>query len=173
MPEDNLSYRQKLALIRQGLHPKTTGPKAKKPIPKQSEKKKAEMKEQKAAGGDSSLDAWFEERRKEMTGKCCLCGGKTCKSDDETYRRSIHHLFDKRPTMFPSVSTNPDNWLEVCFWGNSCHTNIHNGTITMELLHDSAEWPMIVEKFKKVYPFIAESERKNIHNLLLKEIVKH
>lgn len=139
-------------------------------IPKQSKKKAAEIKAAKEAGSDDALDVWFEERRKEMTGRCCLCSGKSEKHNDNTYRRSIHHLFDKRPTMFPSVATHPDNWLELCHFGNSCHDNIHNLTITMELLHDSAEWPMIVEKFKKVYPFIAESETKNVHELLLKEL---
>lgn len=147
-------------------------PKFKKPyyIPKVSKKKAAQMKEQKENGSDSSLDAWFEERRVEMTGRCALCGGKTEKKNDETYRRSIHHLFDKRPTMFPSVSCHPDNWLEVCFYGNSCHQNIHNRTITWELLMDSAEGKIIVDKFKKIFPFIAENERKNIPEILLKEL---
>jgi len=139
-------------------------------IPKKSEKRKAKEKEQREAGGDNALDIWFEDRRKEMKGVCCLCGGKTEKDNDETYRRSIHHLFEKRPAMFPSVATHPDNSLELCFWNNSCHQNIHNGTITMELLHDSAEWTMIVEKAKKVYPSIHPDEHKNIHPLLLKEI---
>lgn len=139
-------------------------------IPKQSKKKAKQLKEQRENGTDAVLDAWFEEKRVEMTGKCCLCGGKTEKKNDETYRRSIHHLLDKRPIMFPSVSCHPDNWIEVCFYGNSCHTNLHNKTITWELLHDSAEWKIIVEKFKKIYPFIAENERRNIPQLLLNEL---
>jgi hypothetical protein len=138
-------------------------------IPRVSKKKAAEILEHKKSG-DSKLDEWFEARRKEMKGKCVLCGGKTEKDNDETYRRSIHHLFDKRKAMFPSVACHPDNFLEVCFWGNSCHQNIHNGTITWELLADSAEWKIIVDKFKKIFPFIAESERKNIPEQLLKEI---
>ena len=118
----------------------------------------------------SELDAWFNDRRKEMTGKCELCGGKTEKYNDKTYKRSIHHLFDKRKNMFPSVSTHPDNWIEVCFYGNSCHTNIHNGKITWQLLLDSAEREMILSKVLKIYPFIAESERKNIQDCLYKGI---
>jgi hypothetical protein len=105
-----------------------------------------------------------------MTGRCALCGGKTEKHSDEHYRRSIHHIFEKRPTMFPSVALHPDNFLEVCFWGNSCHTNIHNGIITWELLKDSLEWEIIVRKFKKIYPFIHPNEHKNIPELLLKEL---
>lgn len=140
-------------------------------INSKSEKRIAKEKEQREAVGDDALDKWFEERRKEMTGKCCLCGGKSEKGNDDTYRRSIHHLFEKRPIMFPSVSCHPDNWLELCFWTNSCHQNIHNGTITMELLHDSAEWAMIVEKAKSVFPSIHPDEHKNIHPLLLKELI--
>lgn len=139
-------------------------------IPKVSEKRKQKIAQQKANEGDNGLDLWFEARRKEMTGRCCLCNGKSEKNNDETYRRSIHHLLEKRPAMFPSVALHEDNWLEVCFWGNACHTNIHSGTITMELLRDSAEWDIIATKFKKIYPFIAENERENIPEILLKEI---
>lgn len=167
--EPQLPYRERLALIRQGLAPKTTGKKPPKPIPKVSKKRQEALLEDKKSG-DSKLDQWFEERRKEMTGRCALCSGKTEKANDETYRRSIHHLFDKRKTMFPSIACHPDNFLEVCFWGNSCHQNIHNGNISWQLLADSAEWKIIVTKFKKIYPFIAESERKNIPEQLLKEI---
>ena len=133
---------------------------------KVSPKRAAKIEAQKASG-DSILDLWFEARRKEMTERCALCSGPTEKHNDETYRRSIHHLFDKRPTMFPSVATHEDNWLEVCFFGNSCHTNIHNGTISWQLLRDSAEWSMILEKFLKVYPYIAPEERSRVPDVFL------
>ncbi len=136
-------------------------------IPKVSEKRKKKLAEQ-GVKGDSALDVWFEERRREMTGKCFLCGGKTEKHNDETYRRSLHHLFDKRPAMFPSVATNVHNCLELCFYGNSCHTNIHNGTITWQLLMDSKEGDMILEKVKKIYPHISQSEMKNFPEILNK-----
>lgn len=139
-------------------------------IPKVSKKKQEEMAANKEGRGE--MDEWFGARRKEMTGECVLCSGKTEKDNDETFKRSIHHILEKRPTMFPSVAKHPDNWLEVCFFGNSCHTNLHNGTITMELLRDSAEWKIIVDKFKKIYPYIAEAEKKNIPELLLKELSK-
>lgn len=138
-------------------------------IAKVSEKRKKKLAEM-AMKGDDALDKWFEDRRREMTGKCVLCGGKTEKHNDDTYRNSIHHILEKRPTMFPSVALHEDNWLEVCFYGNSCHTNIHNSTITWELLHDSKEWEIIATKFQKIYPFIAENEKKNIPELLLKTI---
>jgi hypothetical protein len=139
-------------------------------IPKVSEKKKKQIAEQKESGTDNGLDKWFEDRRKEMTGRCCLCNGQSEKKNDETYRRSIHHLLDKRKSMFPSVANHPDNWLELCFYGNSCHQNIHNKTITWELLYDSKEWEMIEAKLKKVFPFVAQSEIKNIPAFLLQKL---
>lgn len=166
----NPSYFERMKLIKLGLAPKEAIAKKKKPLKRVSDKKKAADAEERAKGSDSELDRWFEDRRREMTGRCVLCNGGSEKGNDETYRRSIHHLLDKKPSLFPSVSCHPDNWLELCFYGNSCHTNIHNRTITVELLADSAEWKLIADKFKKIYPFIAEGERKNIHPLLLKEI---
>lgn len=148
-------------------------PKVEKPkyqLRKKSLKRLAEEAAEKEAGTDEGMDRWFIERRKEMKGRCQFCNWKTEKANDETYRRSIAHLLPKRPNMFPSVATNPDNWLELCFYGESCHTNFDNNIISLELLHDSAEWKIISEKFKRIFPFIAEAERKNIHPLLLKEI---
>jgi hypothetical protein len=170
LPENQpMSYlEQRRAFIEAG---RPLAPKKTYRLNKVSKKTAAKIEAQNASG-DSILDRWFEDRRKEMTGKCALCGGKTEKDNDETYRRSIHHLFDKRPTMFPSVATHPDNFLEVCFWGNSCHSNIHNGTISWQLLHDSEEWGSILEKFIKIYPFIRQEERKNIPEIFLAYINK-
>ena len=115
---------------------------------------------------DDNMQKWFDDRRKEMTGKCCLCGGRTEKFNDITYKRSIHHLFEKRKNMFPSVSTNKFNFLELCFYDNSCHSQIHNGKITWELLLDSQEREMILEKCKKIVPFIAKEEIKHLPDIL-------
>ncbi len=149
-----------------GILPPLPTKKEKKAINKISDKKRAE---QKAAGDkDGLLDAWFVERRKEMVGRCALCNGKTEKDNDETYRRSIHHLLDKRKGMFPSVATHPSNWLEVCFYGNSCHTNIHNKTITWELLYDSREWIYIEIKLKSILPFLDKTEYSRLPDIIQK-----
>lgn len=140
-----------------------------KPIARVSEKKKAmDAEEKKMRGGD--LENWFEERRKEMVGVCLFCGGKTEKMSEETFKHSIAHLLAKRKSMFPSVACHPDNWIELCFYGNSCHTNFDSGIITWEFLADSKEWEVIAEKFKRIYPHIPESERKNIPEQLQKLI---
>lgn len=143
-----------------------------------SEKKKLQLAEGKKArekGGDPSLEQWFQERRIEMTGKCFFCGGKTEKWNDELFRASLHHLFEKNNNAFPSVKTHPDNYIEVCHYGNSCHSNLHNGTITWELIIDSAEWPVILEKIRKIVPYIAQNERRRISEVLrpyLKDLLK-
>lgn len=143
-----------------------------------SDKKKAQLAEEKKSreeGGDPSLEQWFQDRRMEMTGKCFFCGGKTEKWNDELFRASLHHLFEKNNNAFPSVKTHPDNCIEVCHYGNSCHSNLHNGTITWELLIDSAEWPVLLEKIRKIVPYILERERRRIPEVLrpfVKDLLK-
>ena len=153
--------REQYQLIKLGLAEKTTGAKPKKYLPKKSPKKIKEEAAQKEAGTESALDRWFEDRRQEMTGRCALCNSKSEKDNNDTYRRSIHHLLDKRKTMFPSLAVHPDNFLEVCFYGNSCHQNIHNGTISWELLYDSKEWGIIRDKLLILLPLCTMEERKN------------
>lgn len=140
-------------------------------IPKVSKKRMEELKGGK--NGDDKLDRWFEERRLEMTGRCVLCGGNTEKKNDETYRRSIHHLLDKRKSMFPSLALHPVNFLEVCFYGNSCHTNLHNGSISYELLHDSKEWSIIKPKLEILLPLCTEEEKRNKLYSKLQSLLKN
>lgn len=150
------------------LFGKTTEKKQPVPLKKISDKKAKQL----SGETKSDLDNWFEERRKEMTGVCLFCGGKTEKDNDDTYRCSVAHLLPKRKNMFPSVACHPENFLELCHFGNSCHQNFDNGIITWEFLRDSKEWEIIVGKFKKIYPFIPESEKRNIPELLIKEVEK-
>lgn len=129
-------------------------------IPKKSAKKiKQEIL---AKGDDEALDLWFPERRKEMTGKCKHCGGKSCKDDDKYYRFSIAHILPK--AYFPSVATHPDNWIELCFWKENCHANMDNKVLD---LIDMNCFDEIIVKFQKIYPFIAKEERRRIPKILL------
>lgn len=168
---DNIPYWQQRSQMKIRGEKSTTEKKEPKPIAKVSEKKKQQDKE--AKGEKDELQEWFEARRQEMTGKCIICGGKTEKHNDATFKNSIHHLFEKRSNMFPSVKTIPENWLEVCFFGNSCHTNIHGGLITWEILSDSKEWDLILPKILRVYPHIAPEEHKRIPEVLMEQIKRH
>jgi hypothetical protein len=132
-------------------------------IPKKS--KKRIEREQRSVVNDENLDKWFEERRKEMTGKCKHCGGKSCKDDDKYYRFSIAHILPK--AYFPSVATNENNWVELCFWGNACHTNYDQ--LSLDLM-DMNCFDLIVERFQKLYPYIAKEEKKRIPAVLMQYI---
>lgn len=114
-----------------------------------------------------TLDQWFLERRKEMTGKCAHCGGSTPKFDDFSYKASIAHILPKRPGIFPSVMTHVDNWIELCSWGNNCHGNFDAGMLNLMDLNCFDE---VIEKFIRMYPAIAPKERRNIPDVLLQYI---
>lgn len=136
-------------------------PKKRKPIPRTSKKKKAAN-----TGGGAELNRWFEDRRKEMTGRCANCGKRSCKHDNNYYKFSVAHILPK--AYFKSVATHPDNWIELCFWGDkSCHTNLDNGMFSLLTL---SNWDDVVIKFQRMYPFIAKEERKRIPDYLLQYI---
>ena len=109
-----------------------------------------------------SLDKWFNDRRKEMTGVCQHCGGKSCKDDDKFFKFSCCHLLPK--AYFPSIATNPYNFLELCFWGNNCHGNMDNKILDFM---DMNCFDQIIQKFVKIYPSIAKNERRRIPEILL------
>lgn len=111
----------------------------------------------------AEMQRWFENRRKELTGRCANCGNKSCKDSDEFYRFSICHILPK--AYFPSVKTHESNWIELCFWGEkSCHTNLDNRML--DLINMSC-WETIVQRFVAMYPYIAENEKKRIPQVLL------
>lgn len=110
---------------------------------------------------DNTLNEWFEARRKEMTGVCSHCGGKSCKDNDDFYKCSIAHILPK--AYFPSVATHPMNWIELCFWGRSCHTNMDANILDMTEMNC---WNEIVEKFQVLYPLIDRKERSRIPAVL-------
>lgn len=137
-------------------------------IPKVSPKRAAKIKEERAqrkAAGGNELDRWFIARRKGMTGICQHCGGKSTKDDDKYFKFSICHILPKR--IFKSVATHPDNWIELCYFGDSCHTNMDNATLD---LIDMNCFDTIIERFVKIYPHIAPSERKYIPDILILKI---
>lgn len=195
MNEPELPYRERLLLIRNGLAEKTTGKKPPKPLRKISLKKMAEDKANKNAGNDSELDLFFEEMLKRCTGRCLFCNGKTTavsadfwrddnpiwsqEANDKKHERtievmrriSISHLLPKRPIDkggFPSVATNENNWIELCW---QCHNSFDSGKISWLTIKDSKEWDIIKEKLLNVLPMVASEERKNKLYSLLNDLV--
>lgn len=141
-------------------------------ISPKSEKKKMQEVIEREGGSDAALDRWFEDGRKAMTGICLFCGGKTEKHNDATYRNSEAHLFPKRKNMFPSIATHPENMVELCFFGNSCHTNFDNNIIAFEdIKYQHPEvWKEIIRKVVILYPVMTKQEKNKVPEILLNEI---
>lgn len=156
MTENELPYRERLALIRQGLAEKTTGPKPKKYIPKKSAKRIKEDKEERELGKDGLMDAFFVRMRVKMVGICqCGCGRKSSKQENDQYRSSICHIFPKR--IFKSIATNELNWVERNFW-DGCHSVLDN--TSMDRWVNMADWDDIKEKFHSLVGLLTDEERK-------------
>jgi len=151
----HISREETLRRLQKAREPKQK--KVPKPIAKVSAKKAKQIAEEKKAGTDGAMDLFFTDRRRTMTGKCLFCRGKTQRNDDETFHFSLAHLLPK--AIFKSVAAHPDNIIELCFYGESCHTNFDQGKITWEFIKDSAEWSVIKEKLLNVLPAVAEEER--------------
>ena len=115
--------------------------------------------------GSSELWRWFEKQREFMTGVCMNCGGKTEKFNNEKFHYSIAHLMPKN--HFPSISTNDNNWIELCYYGNSCHSRLDNHMIDLTELNC---WNTVIDKFIAMYPSIDPKERKRIPTVLLQYI---
>lgn len=116
--------------------------------------------------GNAELQRWFEDRRKDMTGRCDNCGGKTCKDDDKYYKFSIAHILPK--AYVKSVATHPKNFLELCHFGNGCHSQMDNKLLD---LIDMNCFDKIVERVTEMYPHIAPEEKRRIP-AILREYIK-
>lgn len=113
------------------------------------------------------MNQWFLEQRPKMTGICMHCGGESCRDHDILYKFSIAHILPKRPSMFPSVKQHPSNWIELCHWGNDCHTNFDNGRLD---ILDLNCYSIVIDRFLEMYPDIAEAERRRIPKQLLRYV---
>lgn len=111
---------------------------------------------------ESDIWLWFKRQRKYMKGVCEHCGGKTERDNDKTFHFSIAHLLEK--SKFKSVATHPENWIELCYYGNSCHTNFDNKMIN---LIDLNCFDSVIDKFVKIYPHIAADEKRRIPPILI------
>lgn len=137
-------------------------------IPKKSAKKikqEAEQKELNKSTGGSEMERWFKARRLEMKGICSHCSGKTSKDSDKYYHFCLAHILPKN--LFKSIKTHPLNYLELCFFGNSCHTNFDTHQIDITELNC---YDVVIERFIGMYPEIVPDERKYIPEVLLQYV---
>jgi len=122
-------------------------------------------KELKPFEGKGELGRWFLDRKMEMTGRCMHCNGDTMilnKEADAKFHYSVCHILPK--SLFPSVATNPFNWVELCYYGNSCHAQLDNGMLPITQLNC---FGVVIERLAKMYPSIALTERRKIPLILI------
>jgi hypothetical protein len=169
-----MTHQQKLYEIKMGWREKECKPKEKKPIAKQSAKKKAEIAEQKVVLGEDETikEKWFKNRRGEMSGTCgCGCGEPSSKNDPNHFRSSICHIFPQR--LFPSIQFHPVNWVERKFWAttgtSACHSQMDNKS--MDLWVNMADWEDIKEKFKILSQWMTNEERSTKFYTHLEKLV--
>lgn len=167
------NYFQTRQLIAQGLAA-PEGKKERKPIPKISEKKRAQMEEEKKARKDEDpiKEKWFKARRGEMTGICgCGCGEPSSKNDDLHFRSSAAHVFPKDPEYgFPSIAYHPLNWVERRVWGG-CHANMDQ--MGLDKWPNMEDWPVIRERFFVLEKALTPDEKTRKFYHKLKELVEN
>jgi hypothetical protein len=177
MTEEQLPYHERLKLIKLGKLPKEAVAKKPKPIARQSEKKKAEIKEQKEAGGESGLDKYFDYHMKNSFPKCENCGMVAEWLLEEKYahvwRGCQAHVLRKKDNIggFPSVASNLTNHL-VLFPGYGkylcgCHDLFDS---SYEAMAKMAVFPKAIDIINQLYPFIAKDERKYLPEIITQEI---
>lgn len=138
-------------------------------IPKKSAKKIAQEKEEKelrTPGEDTELQKWYKERQKQLTGKCIRCGTKYNHHNLQNAIAATAHILAKRENMFPSVMLHPENYIELpamC----GCHFWFDNFASWEEIALSSI-WPIVLEKFKIIEPYI--KERNKIPDIFAQEI---
>lgn len=118
---------------------------------------------------NTEQELWFKMVRNKLTGKCeCGCNQPSSKFSDKFFKFSCAHLLAK--SVFKSVATHPMNYLELAAFGESCHTTFDNMGYEHCKKTKPVLWGIVVERFNIIYPSIAESERKHIPEVLLKEL---
>lgn len=114
---------------------------------------------------DVELELWYIHRSKELTGFCANCNGVTTKGDVKYWKYSIAHVMAK--STFGSVKTNVFNFVELCYFGNSCHANFDNNGYEYAREKMPLLWKIIIQRFKIMYPHIRE--RSKIPDALIQE----
>lgn len=167
------SYLEQRRLRKEGLLPKLSTKKEPKPLKKVSDKRAAEIKEQKELG-DTELVIFFKKAMKRMTGCCLNCPKSTEKHIYSAAIFSIAHILDKRDTMFPSVKDNLNNWVELC---PDCHrefdsTPLEPNKTLWDKRQEMGIWPVVWNKLLLVYPSIMQDELHHLPTNLRERIEK-
>lgn len=153
-----------LARLRKAREPRFKPPP--KGLKHKSDKKLVEEAAEKEArgGDDTDLQKWYKARIKNNAGQCIRCGKKYNKKYEPSAFAAVAHVLDK--ATFPSVATHPENAIELpadC----GCH-NAWDNMLNWEERAQEKIWPIVLEKFLIMEPFI--QERNRIPEVLFQEI---
>lgn len=139
--------------------PERTPPKEPKPLKRVSERKEQEIRESKVE--DANYKLWMMLQVKKCKGVCLNCGARF-----KPTHFNVCHILPK--AIFVSVKMHDDVWVELCAWGNgSCHGNMDNSTRGREM-ETLKCFPLIIEKFIKVFPYV--KEKAKIPDVLLQYV---
>lgn len=165
-----MGYMEDRLKRKNGLLPPLPTRKEKKPIPKQSSKKKAELSEaRKQRGGEDETfkEKWFKARRKELVGVCqCGCARKSSKHENDHFRSSIAHIFPK--AKFISVALHPLNYVERNFW-DGCHARMDQMGLNKWPMY--ADWEDIKAKFHELAPLLTVEEKSTKFYSALEKLI--
>jgi hypothetical protein len=186
MSEKTLSYQEQRRLRKAGLLPALPTKKEKKPLKKKSPKTLAREKQQRMEQTtDKKEDDYYEYWMEHAEPVCAECGMTAYwllePQEDEKKRESYrlmwracqaHLLPKKKEYGFPSLRNNLDNHI-VLFpaWGG--HLCGDHGFYDSSWFNASTMkiWPEVKQIIiEKLIPLVSEKEKKNIPEILLKEL---
>lgn len=169
MSEQSASYFERMKLIKLGLLPREAVAKEKKPLKKVSDKKAAEMKEQKiiakeTGSGETELQKWYSEIMAKETPRCWETGEWINVKDTFGWHGSVAHVLPKE--LFPSVKVHPQNYMILKMWGGT-HGDYD---ASWEKAAKMNVWPYAVKVFNILYPLLTTEEKAKLPDIVLQEI---
>lgn len=113
-----------------------------------------------------ALQLWFENIKRNEQPVCWETGDHI---PSKYMRAATAHILPKKNNIggFPSVATHPLNYLILSPLNGS-----HDKTHTWSKFQEMKVWPLAVERFKQIYPYIAPAERKYLPDCLIQELTE-
>jgi hypothetical protein len=136
-----------------------------KKIPKVSLKKKEQQ-----TTTNEELEKWFKDTATLMKGFCFNCGGTSCKGNIKYQKFSQAHLFAKNDKAFSSIKSNLLNFVELCYFNNSCHSNFDNNGYEYAKDKMPKLWNLILERAKILIPLMTQQEQARIPKIILNNL---
>jgi len=161
---ENVSYFERMKLIKLGLLPKEAVAKKRKPLNKVSPKKAAEQKNTSRIGDETELQKWYKWIMNSESPICWETGEKIDKRDIMGWHGSIAHILDKG--NYPSVATHPQNYMILKMWGGT-HGQYDS---SWENASKMKVWKHCCKIFNVLYPLLTREEKAKLPDVILQEI---